>query len=297
MPQVNLNRMTRRRRRAPSNILDTEERPCFSFFMKIKMRGSFPAAAALAALAFTLITVTATAGDLYYTDSRSKIFRINSNGVRHLVAHLRTPSGLAFDSSGDLFVADYEGSNIYRFDANRDRTLFASNRLISNPSALIFDSAGNLWVAHNGSDPGITKIAPDGTKTQFARHIEPSGLAFDADGNLYADDFLRNVVFKYTPDGTRSIFAHGFGQPVDLAFDADGNLYVSDLGNLAIYKITPDGSKSTFAEGLSQPIGLTFDSDGNLYVADYPDILEIDPDGNQTIVLSQGAPNYLKFRP
>ncbi len=265
--------------------------------MKTNVRQCFLTLTTLTALALSSAAVTSRAGDLYYTDSQAKVFRINPNGGRHLVATVNTPTGLAFDSSGDLFVTDYQDNLIYRFDARGARTVFARNRLLSNPSGLAFDSAGNLWVAHNGIVPGITKITPDGTKTLFAQKVEPTELAFDTAGNLYATDFLRNVVFKYTPDGSRTTFAGGFGQPVGLAFDAEGNLYVSDLVDLAIYKISPDGTKSIFATGLSQPLGITFDPEGNLYVADYPNILKIAPDGTKTVLLSHVVPTCLAFRP
>ena len=58
------------------------------------------------------------------------------------------------------------------------------------------------------------------------------GLAFDSAGNLYAADGGAQTIYKFAPDGTRTVFvgpsafAHG-EYPVGLAFDSSGNLFVS----------------------------------------------------------------------
>ena len=98
----------------------------------------------------------------------------------------------------------------------------------------------------------------------------PSALAFDRSGNLFAADYWGHTISKITPDGTVSTFASGFSGRLDgLAFDAVGNLYVVNLDGYVIEKITPGGSISTFATGEVWPGDLAFDQSGNLYLADY----------------------------
>jgi hypothetical protein len=65
-------------------------------------------------------------------------------------------------------------------------------------------------VAHNGAGPGIAKIAPDRTISSFVSHLEPTGLAFDAAGYLFATDYLSNTVLKYAPDGSAGRFGVRF---------------------------------------------------------------------------------------
>ena len=104
-----------------------------------------------------------------------------------------------------------------------------------------------------------------------------------AAGNLYAaeggvDLTGDRTIFKFAPDGTRTVFAgpDAFPEgeyPVGLAFDSRGNLFVSietftDPGADSIVYFTPTGVKSTFATGLTTPRGLAFDSSGNLFVAE-----------------------------
>jgi hypothetical protein len=143
------------------------------------------------------------------------------------------------------------------------------------------------------------------------------GLAFDSSGNLFASDDVFVTIYKFTPEGVRSIFvgSEAFTStqwPIVLAFDGSSNLFVSTADNVpgdgAILKFAPDGTKTTFATGLSdEPRGLTFDDVGNLFVAEVPvantgDILKFTPDGTQTVFASgigrttgNGGPEYLAF--
>ncbi|CAN5529812.1 hypothetical protein BH20VER3_BH20VER3_08850 [soil metagenome] len=126
------------------------------------------------------------------------------------------------------------------------------------------------------------KVAPDGTQNVFAtiQNDGPTGLAFDASGNLYANLFNSGVVLKVSPDGTQSTFASGLTNPTGLAFDKDGNLLAAGLSG-AIYKITAAGVTSTFASGLHSAAGVAFDRTGNLFVSDNADgiIYQFTPDG------------------
>lgn len=96
------------------------------------------------------------------------------------------------------------------------------------------------------------------------------GEALAAPGDLYAGGTSDNVVYKFTPAGSRSTFATGlFADSV--AFDTQGNLFISDTTNKQILKITPGGTVTVFASGQNGenfvPGGLAFDSAGNLYAA------------------------------
>ncbi len=123
---------------------------------------------------------------------------------------------LAFDSAGDLFVADSPGppfppGYIYKLTSGGSNNLFASG--LNRPEGLACDSAGDLFVAESGS------------------------------GNIY--EFTNGVA---TEKGT---FASGLNIPVGLTFDRSGNLFEADVGSGNIYEFTPGGMRSTFATGLS----------------------------------------------
>jgi sugar lactone lactonase YvrE len=117
---------------------------------------------AFGALVLTTGAITAGAADLFVTDGGlGKVLRYTPDGVRHVFADVVAAEGLAFDTSGNLFVTDFNESIIFEFVRN-GRVKQISSRPISDPSALAFDSSGNLFVAHNGTRPGIAKIASDG---------------------------------------------------------------------------------------------------------------------------------------
>lgn len=92
----------------------------------------------------------------------------------------------------------------------------------------------------------------------------------------------------------------GLNSPFDLAFDSAGNLFVSNQGDNTILKFSPDGTRSVFASTvLNIPTGLAFDSVGNLYAANYGDntIAKFTPEGLGSIFASGGNGSGGVFRP
>ena len=158
----------------------------------------------------------------------------------------------------------------------------------------IVGSLGNLnWANGTNSSAGVG---------------QPSGVAIDAQGNLYISDFRNNVIGKVTHlgsdwvvttlagatnydvlfrDGTNS---HArFYYPQAVALDGAGNLYVADSGNNVIRKVSPIGTNwvvTTIAgwQGAT-PTGIAVDSATNLYVADLQDdtIRKITPIGTNWV--------------
>jgi sugar lactone lactonase YvrE len=118
--------------------------------------------------------------------------------------------------------------------------------------------------------------------TTFASDSRPytAYLAADQAGNLFVSDYTDGIIYKYTPTGSRSMFASGLYHPVGMAFDSAGNLFVADNTNGrihqgSIYKYAPNGSRVTFAvlDPADRPADLAFDSMGNLYMADFGGII------------------------
>jgi sugar lactone lactonase YvrE len=263
-----------------------------------------------------LIASTAEAQSFYVTGNAaitggaSLVNRVDSNGTVSLFATLNlpaniTPSGIAVDSNGHLYVAAF--NQIIKVYPGGTATLFATLPAGTGLEGLAFDKSGNLY-ASSIADGLIYKIAPDGTASLFVTlpvvtftvappHSSssvppgpgayPMGLAFDASGNLYTPNYLSADITKISPDGTVSTFATlpAGSFPISLAFDASGNLYASDSQNFQISKVTPDGTVSVFADLPlnSFPGGLAFDDSGNLCVSvNAASLLKIAPDGTQS---------------
>src|SRR6478609_3324035 len=125
--------------------------------------------------ALILICSSAPAQNLFVTVSgaawgnpdRGSIVKFTPNGTQSTFAiGLNYPRGSAFDSAGNLFVADVSVNShgmtrgtIYKLTPAGVRSIFASG--LTDPSGLTFDSTGSLFVADNG----IYKFSPAGVRT------------------------------------------------------------------------------------------------------------------------------------
>jgi len=249
-------------------------------------------------------------GNLYVSDSPSETIRkIAFNGTNRIVttiagsllvfgsddgtneaARFQTPEGLAADSAGHLYVADFGNSLI------REITPVGTNWVVTT-------------LAGEVGGPGLV----DGVGNA-ARFNIPHGVAVDTASNLYVSDTFNHTIRRITPAGVVTTIAgspgnHGFSDgvgtaqsarfstPQGLSVDTASNLYVADSANQTIRKITPSAVVTTFA---GQP-GITGSANGTGTGASFknPNATAVDPDGivyvadsgNRTIrkILSDGT--------
>lgn len=197
------------------------------------------------------------------------------------------PEGMAFDASGNLYLADRGNHAIRKITpAGVVSTIAGSTTQGSAdgigvaasfrfPSDVAVDAGGNVFVVDHGNHKirridgatgAVTTLAgsnafgtADGTGAA-ARFTNPHGIAIDAGGNLYVGDFDNNMIRKVTPGGVVTTLA---GAPT--IGDADGT-----------------GATARF----SSPTELAVDSNGNIFVADAGNnrIRKITPAGVVTTV-------------
>jgi len=117
---------------------------------------------------------------------------------------------------------------------------------VANPAV---DAVGNVFATFSGTrgqsvPVSIFSIAPDFEMRPFVRGIlNATGLAFDAEGYLYASSRAEGTVYRISPAGAVTSYAEGMGIATGIAFDRDGNLYVGDRSG-TIFKVGPEKGRS-----------------------------------------------------
>ncbi|GAA4453549.1 hypothetical protein GCM10023189_18770 [Nibrella saemangeumensis] len=269
---------------------------------------------------------------------------------------LAGPTAVAINGTGRLLIAELDNNRIRRFTiggiistvAGNGSTTFggdggsAVETILNSPVAIAADAAGNFFIADgannrirkvNVSDGTISTVAGTGSATASGdggsalnAGLRPSGLAFDAAGNLYIAERFNHRIRKVTIDGIISTVAGtgtaGFlgdnglatsarlNEPLAIAVDGAGNLYIADRANNRIRKVDKDGFISTIAgtgtagfsgDGdkaklaqLNKPNNVAVDGAGNLYFSDDANnrIRKINADGAISTVVGNGTGGF-----
>jgi hypothetical protein len=161
---------------------------------------------------------------------------------------LNRPTALAFDASGNLFVANYDGGTVSRF-APGATTPNATLTGVAQPHGLAFDGSGNLYVT-NQVGTTVSKFAPGATSpTATLTGLNGAfGLTFDGSGNLFVANSLGTTVSKFAPGATTaSATLTGLSGPNALAFDSSGNLFVGGFDVQLSYTYADNFSNQTFS--------------------------------------------------
>jgi sugar lactone lactonase YvrE len=204
-------------------------------------------------------------GNVYVADSpnnsNDKVVKITPAGVATTFAAFGTnvsPTGLVFDTAGNLFVATQADHSIRKVTPGGTISTFTSSNLLSRPFGLAFDGLGNLYAANLGNNT-VVKVDPAGTQSLFATgsFSNPWGLAFNTSGDLFVSNFGTQRIDRITPAGVVSTFFSGSplsGPTMGLGVDPNDNVYVATGGNQVV-RITPNGSSSTVFSTMSNISG------------------------------------------
>jgi sugar lactone lactonase YvrE len=114
----------------------------------------------------------------------------------------------------------------------------------------------------------LIRVTRRGDKIPFHCEImNPTGLAFSPDGQLYISSRNDGTVLRYTNYEQLDVVAEDLGVPCGIAFDSKGRMYVGDRTG-KIFRIDPSGNKSEFAQ-LAPSVSayhLAIDAEDRLYV-------------------------------
>jgi sugar lactone lactonase YvrE len=246
-------------------------------------------------------------GNVYIADTyNNRLRRVDSTGLITTItgngsgsglgdggpvsqAVVSVPSGMAFDSTGDLFFADTGANRVRRVGANGIISTLAgngaagysgdggsaTNASLNSPTAVAVDRAGLVYIADSGNSV-IRRVGLDGKISSFAGAAgtvsnvslaTPSGIEVDRSGNVFIADSLNSRIVEVGVDGTVSTVAgngaaeysgdgelaanSGLYDPHGLALDALGNLLVADQFNHRIRVIGLAGSPSLTFQSVS----------------------------------------------
>lgn len=198
------------------------------------------------------------------------------SNVQATAASLAAPAQIAYDTAGNLYIADLNDNVIRKVDL----------------AGIITTVAGT----------GEQGFSGDGGPATGAQLDSPAGVAVDASGNIYIADTHNHRIRKVSGGTITTIAGTGtagfsgdsgpaasalLSNPTALAVDSSGNLYVADTDNHRIRKltITPttvtittvagngeqgfsgDGSAAT-AAAIDSPNGVAVDAAGAIYIGD-----------------------------
>jgi hypothetical protein len=157
----------------------------------------------------------------------------NNGGVS--ANSLYYPSGVALDSSGNLYVADYYNSRVLFYPSG------------STTATRVYGQGGS-FTTNTQNNGGVSANSL----------YYPSGVALDSSGNLYVADLANNRVLFYLAGSTTAtrvygqlgsfttniynnggISANSLFDPFGVALDSSGNLYVGDYGNNRVLMYPP----------------------------------------------------------
>lgn len=203
-------------------------------------------------------------------------------------AAFNTPSGIAADAQGNLYVADTGNHAIRKV----------------TPQGQVSTVAGN-------GRPGFA----DGNGAQ-AQFNGPMGVAVGSEGRMYVADTWNDRIRVIETDGRVWTLAGGerpgwadgpgaqarFDTPTDVAVDAHGNVWVADLQNNALRTITPMGEVNTRMGGgdservLWGPMTLALTHDDVVYVGERLSgrVLQVSPAGHVVAVAGNDAERFAR---
>lgn len=194
---------------------------------------------------------------------------------------LMTPSQVATDAGGNIYVADAGLKKVlmYAASAGASAAPVSVGTGLAAPTGVAVDGGGDVFIADSGNiyevPFGPTGLNAAGQMTLASGLGANLRLAADSLGNLYVADPANARVVKLSTLGgmgagilaqSQVNLTSGLTAPSDVAVDASNNLYVIDGANLVEFALGA-GSPTTLLKTLTNAAAVAIDPSGAAYVA------------------------------
>ncbi|WP_214000896.1 family 20 glycosylhydrolase [Arsukibacterium sp.] len=194
-------------------------------------------------------------GNLYAVNFEvdGTIGKVTPEGTASL--HLKLPegstgNGIVFDRSGAMYIADYTGHNVLKYQHN-NLTVHAHNSAMHQPNDLavldngvIYASDPN-WADNSGQ---LWRVTPDGDSTLMAVMGTTNGIAISPDQHyLYVNESVQRQIWRFNINadhslGEKQLVARFSDHGLDgMRVDRNGNLYVARYGKGTVVKLSSTG--------------------------------------------------------
>lgn len=210
------------------------------------------------------------------------------------------------DEGKTLAHLESRGEVSNTFEVTLGRELADDMHIVANPAVDPADDA--LILTRSGSrgqhlPATLYRLERDGYLDELPEPIlNPTGIAFDADGQMFVTNRAQGEVYAVSRDGTATVHAAGLGIATGIAFDEKGVMYVGDRSG-TIYKVSEYSAAEAFAS-VEQSVAayhIAFGPDGRLFVtapglASHDAVYAVDVDGDVTTYFrGLGRPQGMAF--
>ena len=196
---------------------------------------------------------------------------------------LYTINGLAFDKSGNLYLADNNNGTITEItnpgQANSIQTTLVSG--LANAGGVAVDGAGNIYATEINGNHQVYKYTVAGGVVTSTTVIgtgfsAPTGIAVDNTGNLFIADSFQTSIMEIPASNTQypvdisSMLSIGsaFNQPHGVAVDNGGNVFVANYSTNGLNRVDVNGTITTLSGTVHDLYATAVDASGNIYYTD-----------------------------
>ncbi len=214
-------------------------------------------------------------GTLWISDARGIVTRMDPDGAQTVLGDVgHEPNGLAMDTEGDLYNANFSDGKVYKMYRDGSYEVILDQiegKPLGAPNFVFIDSKDRLWISISTREPiwflaaasprpdgYIVLIDEDGPRIVGDGIYFPNEIRLDAEEKyLYVAETMQSRMLRFPVNedgslGETEVFGPetlGFGAYVDgFTFDAEGNIWVTTIIRNGLMIITADGDAHTVFE-------------------------------------------------